>query len=184
MSKREEETGQSNDNLAEQRGGEPQNSKHAELIERINQNLNDYYNMLEGYRTRELIDMTRKISAMSDAHLYMTGHNFNDSELDFYLQFQNPLEVVADAWCERNADIKDMRFVLDNIYDKQDALVDYPLMTESDLRRYMDDDLNLYHGKPPKKTNPKTLEEKLKKKKKKVKERETHTNNNKNHNRD
>ena len=128
--------------------------KYVKLTERLNENLIDYHDQLMDFGPRELIDMAGKISAMSDAHTYMTmHHDFTDTELDFYLQFQNPLEIVAESWCDRNADISDLSYVLHGIYDKQNALVDYPLMRDLDpatpplLNRYMDIDLELYLGK-------------------------------------
>ena len=133
-------------------GNEPLSAKHSELIERLNQNLGDYHNMLDGFGNRELIEMADKISAMSNAHIYMTGYEFDDSELDFYLQFQNPLEVVADVYCEN--DLGDLSFALDYVNDHRDEFfTSYPLIrdvetpADTSLRRYMDIDLELYLGK-------------------------------------
>ena len=127
-------------------------AKFDELVERLNQNLADYHSHLEGFGAQELIDMAGKISAMSDAHHYMTiSNNFSDDELDFYLQFQNPLEVVADYWVGWQGDISDMSFNLDHIAENRHALLEaYPLVgdpvADTTLHRYMDVDLNLYLG--------------------------------------
>ena len=160
-------------------GNEPLSEKQNEFIERLNKNLDDYHKMLDGFGNRELISMADKISAMSDAHLYMTGNDFSNDELDFYLQFQNPLEVVADAWCDRNTDMEDMSYVLDEIYDKRNTLTDYPLMA---------DKLPEYHETPekPKQSivKPKTLEEKLRAANEKAKAQQTKNNNTKFHKRE
>jgi len=121
-------------------------SKLDKFVERVNQNLADYHDQLSGFGNRELIDMAGKISTMADAHYYMTeSHDFSDEELDFYLQFQNPLEVISDYWAMRRNDISDMSFALGDIsQDRQTLLTIYPLIEEatlntgSSLRRYTD----------------------------------------------
>ncbi len=106
-------------------------SREAALIERFDQNLADYHASLEGFTPRELIGMADKIAATNRIHAYMTHeHGMESDEVDFFLQFQNPLEVVADAWHGYADDTEDMAYVVYDIYDKQDALADYPLMTD------------------------------------------------------
>jgi hypothetical protein len=64
----------------------------------------------------------------------MTDHSFSDDEIRFYLQFENPLEVVADAWRERNIDVDDVVFVMDFIMEpeRQKSLLEaYPLSEEN-----------------------------------------------------
>jgi hypothetical protein len=136
-------------------GGRPHSEKHADFIERVNKNLTDYHDSLEGFGSRELIDMADKIAAMSGVHSYLCYRGFEDDELNFLLQFQNPLEVVADAWYEYNAySDNEMDFAFDGVVShKQDWLDNYPLMKDYDeyadtsLRRYMGVDLELYLGK-------------------------------------
>ena len=99
------------------------------LIERIDKNYSDFNKSLFAFSKTELINMADKIHAMSDAHSYMNEyHNFDVAELEFYLQFQNPLEVVADYWHGRNSEIGDLVHSMDNI--KEDMpfyLENYPL---------------------------------------------------------
>ncbi len=135
-------------------------SKETELIERFDKNLADYHASLEGFTTRELIGMADEIAATNDMHKYMTQrHGMDYGELEFFLQFQNPLEVVADAWHCYADDIEDMSYVVYDIYDKQDALADYPLMKDiapdidaafiddDGKRRFMGVDLVSFLGK-------------------------------------
>jgi hypothetical protein len=79
-------------------GGElPENPKQITLNERIDKNLSDYHNSLMGYGKQEIIDMAGKITAMADAHEYLTNwHGFRDGdgELDFYLKLQNPFYAI------------------------------------------------------------------------------------------
>ena len=130
------------------------NDRKQQLIERINKNFVDYHESLMGFGQRELIDMAGKISAMSDARSYMTVyHEFSEDELDYFLEFQNPLEVVADAWHDRNTDVGDVSYTVDAIMEYRDRQNYYPLINEvaapadPTLRRYMDIDLELYLGK-------------------------------------
>ncbi|MCL2853923.1 MAG: hypothetical protein FWE20_13035, partial [Defluviitaleaceae bacterium] len=131
-------------------------AKLAELKERLNKNLSDYHErLMRGFGPRELIDTAGQIIATSDAHYYMTNyHDFSDADLDFYLQFQNPLEIVADEQYERISDLSDMSFVMDHIAGHRESLAeDYPLMddvklpADLTLRRCMNVDLELYLGK-------------------------------------
>ena len=134
---------------------DPYNRKHAAFIERIEKNLDDYHASLMGFSKRELIEMADKISAMSDAYSYLCFRSFDDEELDFFLNFQNPLEVVAEGWRGYHADINDeMGFSLDNILShKQDWLDSYPQTRDSEepadpgLRRFMGVNLIEFLGK-------------------------------------
>jgi hypothetical protein len=76
----------------------------------------------------ELIEDSREITAIKDAHYYLTeSHGFEPEEIDYLLLFENPLQVVADKWRERTEDLSDFSFALDEVFDKQDALRDYEL---------------------------------------------------------
>ncbi|MCL2853277.1 MAG: DUF3848 domain-containing protein [Defluviitaleaceae bacterium] len=102
------------------------------LIDRLDKNLADYHTMLMGFDKQTIIDMANKISAMSNVHLYMTSrYHFDEDKLDFFLKFKNPLEVVANAWVDSNIDIGDISFALYDVYDKQYALEDYPLVGDA-----------------------------------------------------
>ena len=82
-----------------------------ELTERVNKNYSDYLESLEDFGKSELIEMASKTHAVSDAYSYMTMyHEFDGHELEYFLQFQNPLEVVADECHERNIDVGDISY--------------------------------------------------------------------------
>jgi hypothetical protein len=92
------------------------NPKFMELAERIDKNFADYQKSLEGFGIAELFDMAGRIKGMSDAHSYMVFyHNFTDDEINFYLKFENPLEIVGDFMTERNSDVGDVSFALQHI---------------------------------------------------------------------
>lgn len=99
-----------------------------ELINRLNQNLSDYHTHILGFEKEQLVEMAGHISAVSDAHYYLTeNHGFEEAELRYLLRFKNPLEVVADEWQRRKEDISDLDFALQHLFDARDALSDYPL---------------------------------------------------------
>jgi hypothetical protein len=128
---------------------------YEELIERVEKNFTDYKESLLDFVKEELIDMADKISAMSDAHAYMTSwYDFDEHELEFYLQFQNPLEVVAEGWCKSNIDLREMSSTIEYLYENSDdILMQYPLMEhldapiDHDNRRFMGVDLIDFLGK-------------------------------------
>jgi len=106
----------------------PYNGKQEALMERLDKNIEDFRNSLMSFDKPELIDMASKITAMSDAHAYLSYHSFRDDELDFFLQFQNPLEVFADTLCGRELDLNEMKDVLYGVVDNQDLSDYYPLI--------------------------------------------------------
>lgn len=100
-----------------------------ELVNRLDQNLSDYHAHILGFEKEQLVEMAGHISAVSDAHYYLTEHyEFGEDEIRYLLRFENPLEVVADEWQRRNEDISDLEFALQHLFDTRDALSDYPLV--------------------------------------------------------
>lgn len=102
--------------------------KLQELLDRLDANLGDFRATWEAKSKAELVDASREITAIRDAHAYLTeSHGFEPEEIDYLLLFENPLQVVADKWLERTEDLSDFSFALDEVFDKQDALRDYEL---------------------------------------------------------
>jgi len=131
-----------------------------ELIARVEQNYADFKQSLDGFSKNELIEMAGKIHAYSDAWSYMTAyHAFSDEEIQFYLTFQNPLEIVADAWRERNIDQEEMSYTMDSVYEQRTQhLTQYALVSDGEtpadtgLRRFMGVDVLDFLGKITEKT--------------------------------
>ena len=157
-------------------GGELHDAKHAELVSRVNKNLTDYNEGLMCFGKQEVIDMAGKIVAMSDAHCYLTMYNrYTDDELDFFLQFQNPLEIVADEWYERRSDLDDMCYTMDAINDRRgEFLADYPLMSAA--ANPLPDSPISARAEEPAERPKQTLAEKLQAAGEKAKAQETHNN--------
>ncbi len=100
--------------------------KLQELLDRLDTNLSAFQTAWEAKSKAKLIDASREITAIKDAHYYLTeSHGFEPEEINYLLLFENPLQVVADKWLERTEDLSDFNFALDEVFDKQDALRDY-----------------------------------------------------------
>jgi hypothetical protein len=102
-----------------------------QLIERLDKNLLSYFDELHTNQALSINEMSSEIAAVAGAHYYMSEiHNFHTSELEYLLQFQNPLQVVGDAF--QFSGMEDYSDVMWKILDRQDALQgDYALMPES-----------------------------------------------------
>ena len=101
-------------------GGEPLSEKHRELLDRIDKNLSDFNSSLMELGKRELIEMANEIARIFDVYAYMSYRDFNDCELNYFLQFQNPLETLADRWRNYYPDIEDEKgFVFDSIVQRE-----------------------------------------------------------------
>lgn len=105
-------------------------SLRLELIQRLNKNLSDYFDTLRSLDGQEIADMSSEIGAKMDAHYYQSEiHNFHTSEAKYLLQFQNPLEVVADAFLY--TDMENRSDIMWRIFNRQDTLGgDYPLIND------------------------------------------------------
>lgn len=94
-----------------------------QLDERLLKNLTDYHKHLLGLSQRDIIEISDRVSATSDAYAYLTNkHVFNIGQLEYLLQFQNPLEIVADAWLVQREDKADLSFILASVCERSDAL--------------------------------------------------------------
>ncbi len=91
--------------------------KLQDLLSRLDGNLQDFYAKWAGMSPAELIEASREITAIRDTHDYLTEtHGFEPEEVEFLLQSENPLKIVADQWCERMGDMSDFCFALDEVF--------------------------------------------------------------------
>lgn len=115
---------------------EKEAKSHKPLIEqlkdRLTVNLSDYHKHIRGFDKSSIIEMASKITAMNDVHRYVESgmYEFQKSDIEFLMQYQNPLEILADRWQERTNDLSDMEFAIYDVCDKRDIGNDYPLMCE------------------------------------------------------
>jgi len=111
-----------------------------ELLHRLDDNFTVYIDSLRNQDTETLAGTSSEIAAMAGAHYYMSEiHNFHTSELEYLLQFQNPLQVVGDAFQISGMD--DYSDVMWDIFDRQDALQgNYPLVKDATVEGKMRQD--------------------------------------------
>ena len=65
----------------------------------------------------EIVMLSREITAVRDAHEYLTeAHGFEPEEIDYLLSLPDPLQTVADKWQERLGDMSDFCFALDEVF--------------------------------------------------------------------
>ena len=108
--------------------GETLSTRHFDEIykvftARVEQNYADYEREMLGFGAKEIYDMASRIHAVSDAYSHLTVyHHYTEEELRFYLQFQNPLDIVAQAWHERNMDVSDMSFTTDFLCERRGVI--------------------------------------------------------------
>ena len=102
------------------------------LFDRLDKNLEDYHKEILALEKSQIIFLSGEITAMRDTHFYLTEyHDFDPEQIKYLLKFENPLDVVCAKWRQRTEEISDMCFALDEVFDKQDALWDYPLYIET-----------------------------------------------------
>jgi len=141
----------------------------SELLNRIERNLTDYKESFMSFTKQELIEKSDQIHAMNSVHYYMTYSNdLSDEDIDFFLQFQNPVEVLAEGWLDYNRDNNDeIRFALHNIFlFKEDWLESYPLIWDGETAASLSHEPDGNESSKPEKSvqaaaKPKTLADKL-----------------------
>jgi len=165
-------------------GGGLYSELQARFMERIEKNLMDYHASLAGFGNRELIEIAGRISAWSDAYSYMCFHGLGDDELRFFLQFESPLEILADEWHEHRIGLEDMSFAMEHIKSNRSSLLEgYPLASEGPQTEIPGKPVETQEpsekaGQDAEKATPKTLAEKMKAANEKAKAQEAHKNNN------
>lgn len=104
------------------------------LLSRLETNFADMMNDLRSdisdthLPTHEFVALANRVTAVSSAYEYLTDHALPENQVEYLLNSQCPLEVVADRW----STALDMDGVMWDICDKQDALQgDYPLMADT-----------------------------------------------------
>ncbi|GHU87213.1 hypothetical protein FACS1894202_01050 [Clostridia bacterium] len=104
------------------------NNLEAALIARVEQNYAEFEQQMLTFGKRQIIEMAGRIAAMQDSCEYMTtSRGYSDDELRFYMQFNFPLDIVADAWQERNRDMEDMGFAMDYVAEHMEKFENDPI---------------------------------------------------------
>ena len=110
--------------------------KLEQLYDRLDAGLQGHLSAWGKLPPDELITLSREITAVRDAHDYLTEtHDFEPHEIDHLLNLPDPLQTVADKWMERMGDLSDFRFALDEVFkgiedQRGDTAVEKPSVLE------------------------------------------------------
>lgn len=96
--------------------------KIQQLYDRLDAGLHGRYSEWNKLSADVLVSLSRQITAIRDAHEYLTeAHNFEPSEVDYLLSLDDPLQAVANKWMERIGDLSDFSFAMDELLRCQNA---------------------------------------------------------------
>jgi hypothetical protein len=107
------------------------------LIGRIFGNYEDFKSLLRSMTRTQLFEKAASIAAVSETFEMMTqDYEWEDeSEIDFLLQFRDPLRIIADLWYhERKCTSGDVELCVWNACNNDDQIIltEYPRYTMYD----------------------------------------------------
>ena len=111
-------------------------TKKMRLIDRIESNYFNFKESLGSLSREKLINTARRIAAVSETYEMLTRFYEweEDSEIDFFLLFRDPLAIVADAWENRkNEMIEDFDCAMFDLAFSDEVISEYPLIGGVDL---------------------------------------------------
>jgi len=89
-----------------------------QLQERLADNFAVYKQDIMDLNKDELFKSAAEIASVSEAFAYFsTEHGFIESEVDFLLKFENPLELLSEKW---DVGLRNLPHTLDAIFDNQE----------------------------------------------------------------
>ena len=100
---------------------------HPEFINRLAKNYADYRADLLLKDRQELIDGADRIAKTEEVFRYFNEGYLTESEMAYFLKFQNPLEVAADHWNDCTFELDALGALIADVVDKGDDLTLYPL---------------------------------------------------------
>lgn len=103
--------------------------KQKQLIRRIERNFADSKTSVLKLDKQGIFDKAAEIAAVKRVSHYMKNiHGYYEADIDYLLQFQNPLELVADYYrVNLRAELHE---VITRVCDTKDHTCDYPLMQD------------------------------------------------------
>ena len=120
---------------------------YQQLLDRVTENYADYRAELLLKDRQELIDGADRIAKTAEVFQYFTTKPLRETEVEYFLNFQNPLEVAVDPWESCNFELDALGAVIADVVDKADDLTLYPLEADAPeqkpdgLQKFMDVDL-------------------------------------------
>lgn len=121
--------------------------RYQQLLDRVTENYADYRAGLLLKDRQELIDGADRIAKTAEVFQYFTTKPLMETEVDYFLNFQNPLEVAADHWESCEFELDALGAVIADAVDKADDLTLYPLAVDAPeqksdgLQKFMNVDL-------------------------------------------
>jgi hypothetical protein len=101
----------------------------------LKENYDDYQNDLLQLDRQELVDKAERIAETAHVFKHLTeDHQFEENELEYLMQFHNPLEVVTDHWMDYELNLDVMDGVIWEACDKQADVTEYPLIKDKAAR--------------------------------------------------
>ena len=91
--------------------------KCQQLYDRLDAGLQGHLSAWSKLPPDTLVMLSREITAIRDAHEYLTEtHGLEPEEVDYLLSLNDPLQAAADKWMERMGDLSDFSFALDDLF--------------------------------------------------------------------
>lgn len=109
--------------------------RYQQLLERVTENYADYRAGLLLKDRQELIDGADRIIKTAEVFEYFTKKPLAETEVDYFLNFQNPLEVATDHWESCEFELDALGAVMFEAADKAEDLDLYPLAADAPERR-------------------------------------------------
>lgn len=120
---------------------------YQQLLDRVAENYADYRAGLLLKDRQELIDGADRIAKTAELFHYFTEKPLMETEIAYFLKFQNPLEVAVDHWESCNFELDALGALMADVVDKADDLTLYPLAADAPaqkpdgLQKFMNVDL-------------------------------------------
>ena len=96
--------------------------KCQQLYDRLDAGLQGHLSAWSKLPPDTLVMQSREITAIRDAHEYLTQtHGLEPEEVDYLLSLNDPLQAVADKWMERMGDFSDFSFALDDLFQHMET---------------------------------------------------------------
>ena len=108
---------------------------HPEFINRLAKNYADYRADLLLKDRQELIDGADRIAKTEEVFRYFNEGYLTESEMAYFLKFQNPLEVAADHWNDCTFELDALGALIADVVDKGDDLTLYPLEEDAPVEK-------------------------------------------------
>jgi hypothetical protein len=104
-----------------------------ELFERLDKNMSDYREDMLGASKEDIFVLAEDIAARYAARSYMTtGYDYKTGEVEYLLQFKDPLSLIAEHWPGMNDGLVDMSVVVADIFEDKDSHGHYAKVIDAD----------------------------------------------------